>query len=324
MSLIAFGHKSHHPVETILTFERLREVWSDPAVRVWVDLEAPTSDDLKALDSVVDLDDTALEATLQEEQRPRVDEFGDHIFLLLYGVLTPDVDPGFSPRKLSAFCGKRFLITIHADRHRTIEALKNRFPANGEHLMSRGVDFVLYTIIDGMVENYSVAITKFDEQLDALEERSMTDVSEEVFVEAASFRRQLLELRRLAIAQQEVLGPLARGECDYVAANLGRRFSHVLDHLTKTVELTDTLRELLNGVRENYQSSLTRRTNEIIRTLTIFASIMLPLSLVAGIYGMNLQTWPTMEHTWGFWAVLGSMGAVAAALGIFFRTRRWI
>jgi magnesium transporter len=315
------------PDETLQSFstpEELRAVWTSPDVRIWIDIDQPTSASLHEIDSIVDVDDTSLEACLDDqEQRPRVDEFDDHIFLLLYGVLAPSEDPTFAPRRLAAFLGSRFLVTIHRDRHRTVDAMRARFHQNGRHLLSRGVDFLLYSIIDGVVDNYAVALSAFDERLQDLEERSFLSTHESVYKEATDIRRDLMELRRLAMSQQEALATLSRGECDYVAESLGRRFMHVSHHLVQVIELTDSLREVLMSIRENYQSGLTRRTNEIISTLTIFASILLPMSLVAGIYGMNLRAFPSTEHPWGFPAVLLIMGTLALGLGLFFKSRRW-
>lgn len=322
--LSGFVYRPDRSTQTFTSYESLAQAWRDPTARLWLDLEAPTPEELRALDGVIDLDDTSLDATFQEDQSPRVEEFGDHIFLLLYGVLTPDQDPAFSPRKLSAFLGARLLITIHQERHRTIDDMRRRMSASAEHLLGRGVDYLLYAILDGMVDNYSIAISKFDDQLDRLEDLSLTNPSKEVMSEAIDLRRNILELRRLAIAQREAIGPLVRGEFDFVAPTLGRRFNHISHHLTRAIELADNLREILHGIRENHHASLTHRTNEIMRTLTIFASFLLPMSLVAGIYGMNLATWPRLEDPWGFWGVLAIMGMVALGIGFFFRTRKWM
>lgn len=320
----AYATKQHGAVQRIQTFAELDEVWKDPHTRLWIDIEKPSAEILHELDDIVDVDDTSLEACLaNEEARPRVDEFPDHIFLLLYGVLSPEEDPDFAPRKLAAFCGRRYLVTIHDDRHRTIDNMHSRFLGNGHHLLSRGVDFLLYSIIDGMVDNYGIALADFDKQLEDLEEASLDRADDGVFLRATHLRRELLELRRLAFAQREALGALARGECDYVAASLGQRFTHVTHHLTKTIELSDSLREILNSVRENYQFAETRRTNEIVRALTVFASVLLPMSLIAGIYGMNLKTWPSLDHPEGFWWVLGGMATIATAMFLIFRSRRW-
>jgi magnesium transporter len=322
--MFAFVHLPRQPIRSIQSLDELEQAWKDPSATAWIDFASPTPEELRRLDAIVDVDDTALEACLSEEEhRPRVEEYPDHIFLLLYGVLSPAEDPTFAPRRLAAFCGKRFLVTIHTDSHRSINSLRQRLQSHGEHVLSRGVDFVLYSLMDGLVDNYGIALADFHDQLDELEEESLRSSDDAIFTRAIQLRRELLELRRLAMAQREAVGPLARGECDYVAKSLGRRFSHVSSHLTKTIELTDSLREILSSVRENYQFTLTRRTNEIMKTLTIFASIVLPLSLIASVYGMNLQTVPHINDPWGFWVVLASMGVAGLSLGFFFRSRKW-
>ncbi len=322
--MTAFVHTPRNPTRPIQTLDELEEAWKDPSATAWIDFDSPTEEELRRLDTILDVDDSALESCLSEEEhRPRVEEFPDHIFLLLYGVLAPAEDPTFAPRRLAAFCGKRFLVTIHTVSHRTINSLKQRFLSHGEHILGRGVDFVLYSLMDGLVDNYGVALADFHEQLDELEEQSLSSDDDRIFSRAIQLRRELLELRRLAIAQRDAIGPLARGECDYVAKTLGRRFSHISSHLMKTIELSDSLREILSSVRDNYQFTLTRRTNEIMKTLTIFASIVLPLSFIASVYGMNLQTRPHMDDPWGFWIVLAAMGVVGVSLGIFFRSRKW-
>jgi magnesium transporter len=320
----AFVLTPQEPTRSLTDLNELEQVWKDPGAIAWIDFDSPSAEELARLDTIVDVDDSALESCLSsEEHRPRVEEFTDHIFLLLYGVLSMAEDPTFAPRPLAVFCGKRFLVTIHRDSHRTINALRLRCQNNGEHILSRGVDFVLYSLVDGLVDNYGIALSDFHEQLDELEEESLNSGDDAVFSRAIQLRRELLELRRLAMAQREVIGPLARGECDYVAKTLGRRFSHISSHLTKTIELSDSLREILSSVRENYQFTLTRRTNEIMKTLTIFASIVLPLSFIASVYGMNLQTVPHIDDPWGFWVVLMGMGVVGLSLWIYFRGRNW-
>lgn len=313
------------PIQRLESLEGLETMIKEPQAQIWIDMERPTEEDLRKLDEIIDVDDTSLEACLlNEDLRPRVDEFADHIFLLLYGVLAPDVDPTFAPRQLAAFCGERYLFTIHRDKHRTIEDLKDRFESHGMHKISRGVDFLLYTIIDGMVDNYAVALDQFERRLDELEEESLESVSESVFSEAVRLRREVLELRRLALSQREAIAPLARGECDYIAPSLGRRFNHVSGHLTRVVELSDSLREVLVAVRENYQSAIASRTNEIMRTLTIVSTILLPMSLIAGIYGMNLPIWPSPDHPASFFWVIAIMGGIGLVMGLFFRSRRWM
>jgi magnesium transporter len=320
----AFVQSYSSPVQSVQNLDDLAQAWSDPRAIAWIDFESPSQEELRRLDEILNVDDSALESCLSaEDHRPRVEEFSDHIFLLLYGVLSVAEDPTFAPRRLAAFCGMRFLVTVHNDQHRTIMALRQRFSSHGEHILNRGVDYVLFSLIDGLVDNFGIALADFHEQLDDLEEQSLNSSNDAIFNRAIQLRRELLELRRLALAQREAIGPLVRGECDYVAKTLGRRFSHISNHLTKTIELSESLREILSSVRDNYQFTLTRRTNDIMKTLTIFASIILPLSFIASVYGMNLRTAPGQEDPLGFWWVIGVMGIVAVGLGLFFRSRRW-
>ena len=158
----AFSYVPQVPIRQIHSFDELDEVWRDPHVRIWIDIEGPTEEDLRRLDKIVDVDDTSLETSLStEEEHPRVDEFSDHIFLLLYGVLSAEENSTFSPRKLTTFCGKRYIITIQHERHQTIQKLRERFSTQGMHILSRGVDFLLYAVIDGIVDEYASALVDF-------------------------------------------------------------------------------------------------------------------------------------------------------------------
>ena len=178
---------------------------------------------------------------------------------------------------------------------------------------------------DAMVDNYQVAADRYEDQLEELEDRSLEpDVSDSILTELQPVRRQMLELRRLAASQRELITPIASGECDYISDNLEQRFSHVRDHLTKVVETIDAQRELLSGVRDNYESRLSQRMNQTVKTLTIFASVLLPLSLIAGIYGMNVPLWPHTDHPLFFWCLLGVMLLLALSMVRLFRRRKWL
>jgi magnesium transporter len=132
----------------------------------------------------------------------------------------------------------------------------------------------------------------------------------------------LLELRRVAASQREMMQPVARGDYDYITEALEHRFGQVRDHLEKVVGQIDTLRERIYGIRDNYHSALALRSNDIMKALTIFAAILLPCSVIAGVYGMNLPLWPPPEHPWSFWFVLGLMIVIPGALLYLFRRKK--
>ncbi|MBN2473471.1 MAG: magnesium transporter CorA family protein [Pirellulales bacterium] len=305
--------------------DELAAEWSDQQAVVWIDVEQPTEEEVRAVDAVIDLDDEAWDDCLRGRQRPRIDEYENYIFLLVYGLSEPEAATDPVARKLAAFCGNRFLITVHQEPFAAIEHLRGRCRLHASTLLQRGVDHLLYYVIDAIVDGYLRVSETYETVLEQLEERSQDlDSVDSVLGELSDLRRRLLELRRIAASQLQLLEPVSEGEYDYVSGELGRGFSHVRDHLLKVIEHVDSLREVANGVRDNYHAAIAMRTNAIMRTLTVFASVLLPLSLISGIYGMNLPVWPKPEHPASFWGVIGVMAAVAGGLLWYFRRKRWV
>lgn len=292
---------------------------------VWLDVESIDEPLLRQIGAAFDLDPEAIDDCISGEQRPRIDEFADHIFIVLYGMLSADHAESYDPLKLAAFCSSSFLITVHGRRLRSVSHLRTRFKKQAATIMAKGVDFVLLTLIDQMVDNYIAVTETLEDTVEELEDAVLRPaVDDEVLHRAANLRRDLLEIRRLAMSQRELLVPLAEDEYDVISSRFEQDFRHVRDHLITVTELVDSLRERLTSVRDSFHSSITVRTNEIMKVLTLFATTMMPLTLVTSIYGMNLAVWPGEDQSWGFWAVLGVMGGVAAALLVYFRRKGWI
>jgi magnesium transporter len=324
LTAFIYASSSAGTLEKLDTIEEIKAAWRQPEARVWIDLESPSEQELLALQDVFQLDGESLQDCLQGEQWPRIDEFEEHIFLVLYGLFGLKERGDVSPHKLAVFCGARFLVTVHRQPLLTVRQVKARCGRHPEHVLGRGVDFVLCSIIDLMVDNYLRVADRYEQRLDELEDTSFrTDVGTTLLTELADLRRDLLELRRLAGAQRDLLRPLIHGEYDFVSSSLSQQFHHVHDHLSQVIDTVNSLRELLAGVYQNYHSALTNRTNETMKVLTIYAGILLPLTLIAGIYGMNLPL-PWADKPWSFWLVMAIMIGITLVLYLHFRRRKWI
>jgi magnesium transporter len=322
--LTAFVYSAAGTLEKADSIAAIEAAWRQPEVRVWVDIESVDEQELLALQELFHLDCESLQDCLQGEQWPRVDDFEDHIFLVLYGLFGLKERGEVDPHKLAVFCGARFLITVHRQPLLTVRQVKARCGRHPEHVIGRGIDFVLCSIIDLMVDNYLRVADRYQERLDQLEDESFKpDVDASLLSELAELRRDLLELRRLAGSQRDLLRPLIHGEYDFVSGSLSQQFHHVQDHLSQVLETVNSLRELLGGVYQNYHSALTNRTNETMKVLTIYAGILLPLSVIAGIYGMNIPI-PAADKPWSFWLVMGIMAVITLVLYYHFRRRKWI
>lgn len=322
---IGFARHADGTTETLESIDALRAAWAREGSIVWADFESPTEADLREFGSVIDVDKESLEDCLTGEQRPRIDEFDGYIFIVLYGLIGLEEPDEFDPLKLSIFFAPRFIITVHREPLRTLRTLTAKARRDPAPVLADDTDGVLYTIIDSMADKYIVVAERYESRLEALEEASLDpDVNESILHDSAGLRGELLSLRTLAVSQRELLAPIAGGEHDHVSETLERRFRHVQDHFSQVVELIDRLREQLHGVRENYHTAVANRTNTIMKTLTIFATILLPLTFIAGIYGMNLPLWPPPEDPTSFWIVVGCMAAIAVVMLAFFRRKHWL
>lgn len=291
---------------------------------VWLDFEAPSAEDLHGVRDLLGFDASAIADCLSGEQRPRIDEFEDHLVWVVYGLFGSEGDDLVGPRKLVAFCGERFLVTVHRDSLRAIDDMLGRCEANPAHFLGRGADHILYLIIDRVVDRYVQVAERYEESLEELEESSRgPDAGQSTLDRASALRHDILGLRRLAFSQRELLAPVADGEYDYLSVGLERRFGHIVDHLAHVVELADAMLEHLRAVHQNYAAVVAERTNTVMRRLTVIATILLPLTLVAGIYGMNLPVWPSGDQPASFWVVIGFMAALALGLLLVFRRKRW-
>ena len=319
-----FVIRSDDSSECVESLEGIRRVLESPYRSIWIDLESPDEETLGQIGALFDLDPEAIEDCLHGEQHPRVDEFENHIFVVLYGVVANGETLSFSPRKLAAFCNGTILITVHREPVRTVQIVRARCKRQPAHVLGRGTGHVLFTLIDGVVDNFALVGENFDERLDSLEVESLDPLVEETILSGVTeLRRDVLQLRRIAVSQRELLLPFAQGEFEFFGEKYENRFAHVRDHLTQCVDMVENLRELLNGVRDNYHAALSNRSNEVMKTLTIFASLFMPMSLLAGIYGMNTVLWPDVSRPSSFWYIVGSMGIVVVAMILFFRSRKW-
>lgn len=323
--LTIFAYLNGGPKQKIQTIDELAQIWTNEKVRVWIDVEQPTEEELKRIDQIVNVDDESLDDCLHGEQHPRLDVFDDHLFLVLYGARGIEEEDRFLPHKLSIFCGKRFLITVHKHPLRSISFFKEKCGRFPKASLGKGVDFLLYSIIDMMVDNYEQVTNSYEDRLEDLEDVSLrADVNSTLLEKVSDVRRDLSHLRRMVTSQRELLLPLAKGEHDFVSAKLGQRFQHVRDHLTRALSRIELLRELLHSIRDNYHSTLSNRMNAIMKHLTLFATFMLPLSFLAGVYGMNVRFWPPPDRQVSFWIVIALMAAVSLTLLIYFRRKKWI
>ena len=291
---------------------------------LWLDVEGENEAVLQRIGELFCLNPGAVDDAGDNNQRPRIDDYGSFLFILMYASLAPEDPPTFAPRQLAIFLGRRFLITLHAEPIRAITTACDRLVRMPERAMGRGLDYHLFHIIDYMVDNFVVCAESFEEILDELDEASMlADVKSGILSELTDVQRRLIRMRRMASAQRELAAQIAGGEYEFISPEVDRRFEHIYQHLTHAFELIEGMRETIHAIRDNYYAILAERTNIMMRTLTMFSTFIMPLTLITGFYGMNVELWPTGTSPYAFPLIAVVMLLSGACMLLYFRRRNW-
>jgi magnesium transporter len=317
--------KGKPKIEDGFTAENLPELLKDQAAVIWVDMESPTEADERVLLDVFHFHPLTVEDCRENRHYPKVEEFQGYIYFIVHGV-TADTSPErFNTIELDGFLGPNYVITYHHEMFRSINNVKQLLRTTPV-ACQRGPAFLLHQILDQVVDFYSPVLDDFDERIDQLEDDIFTlnRPNNQILSEVMDLKRSVLRLRRISGKQMDILHRMSRGEFSLITEEMRPFYRDVYDHLVRVVDLAESYRDLISGSLEAYLSVVSNRLNEIMKVLTIFSAIMLPLTFIAGIYGMNFDNMPELHSRYGYYAVWGFMIAVAIAMLLFFRRRGWI
>ncbi|HXD34661.1 MAG TPA: magnesium/cobalt transporter CorA [Pyrinomonadaceae bacterium] len=312
-------------VEKGHTVDELPELLKNEKDVIWVDMEEPTAEDEKILLDVFHFHPLTIEDCHENRHYPKIEEFPGYLYLILHGVRADTSPDHFNTIELDAFLGSNYVITYHHEFFRSIANVK-QLVQTSPVACKRGAAFLLHQILDQIVDYYSPVLDDFDERIDQLEDDIFTlrSPSNVILAEIMDLKRGVLRLRRISAKQMDVLYRLSRGEYTLVDQQMLPFFRDVHDHLVRVTDLAENYRDLISGALEAYLSVVSNRLNEIMKVLTIFSAVMLPLTFIAGVYGMNFENMPELHSRYGYYAVWGIMIVVAVGMLSFFWKRGWI
>lgn len=303
----------------------LASAWPGLAGRsIWVDVEDPTDAEARALADVCGFHHLTVEDALTPVQPPKVEEFEGYLFLLFRGLRPTDEGFELESYKLAVYLGPSFLVTVH---RRPVAACRevSRLVLERDLPMESQMDRVLHALVDRMMDEILPILDRFEERLEELEEAVFSrSPHREVLQELLGMKRQLLTIRRLVAPQREMLGRLARRDLPFIEERTSHYFRDVYDHVARMEETTMVLTDLASGALEAQLSVASNRLNEIVKVLTIFSAIWMPLTFLAGVYGMNFEYLPELKIRWFYPALWGLWIAITAGMLAVFRWRRWI
>ena len=289
----------------------------------WIDLEAPTDSESEILTTVFNFHPLAIEDCIAESHLPKLDDYGNYLFLVVHGARQGELPGTFNTVEINCFVGKRFLVTVRREHSKSLDQTKERCFRNPQKF-SRGIDFLLYEIMDGLIDNYFPVLDDFDEVIDKLEYETLHHPTRTTLDRIFNLKRGMTAVRRTTGPQREIFNRLSRDPFTVISRRAAPYFRNVYDNLFRISDLIETYKDLSSGLMEAYLIIASNRLNEIIKVLTLFATIMLPLTVITGIYGMNFDSMPELKWQHGYFIILGVMAAVSFGLLLYFRKRKWI
>ncbi len=287
---------------------------------LWVDVRGPEEADVRLLLEVFRFHPLAVEDTRNQRQRPKLEDYGDHVFLILNPVRSGPEGPEF--RELDVFVGANYVVTVHPEDEPAVDEADRRLGGHAPPAPGR----VVHALVDTVVDGYFPLLDAFGETLDGLEDAVLRAPTPEVLADLFRLKRALLEARRVVGPQRDVLHALLRGDLPHLSAEeLRYPWRDVYDHLLRVTDMLDTYRDLLTGTLDVYLSSVSNRLNQVVNRLTAFTVAIGVLAVVTGFYGMNFErTWPPFGAPWGVPFALALMAGAVGVLLWAFRRAGWL
>lgn len=286
---------------------------------LWVDVLDPDKTTLDALAAEFDLHPLAVEDALHTPQRQKIDTYDGTAFIV-WLVVRQGSEQSIESGEMDVFIGKGFLITAH---YESIPAI-DEVAATCEDVLCKGSDWTLHAILDRVVDDVFPIIDYVSDTLDTLEDELLRRPDTEQLHRLYTVKRRLVDLYRAVSGQRDIMRSMSRHQ-EYVSQDAYLYFQDIGDHLARVSDSVDTYRDVASSAMDIYLSSVNNRMNEIMKQLTVVATIFMPLTLISGIYGMNVirGMWPPVEARWSFAAVIASMLVLTLGMLWFFKRRKW-
>jgi magnesium transporter len=295
---------------------------ANPANVIWVDVSEPTEADYALLAEEFSFHELAIEDCRHAHQRPKVEEYEGYYFLVLYEAELTDESQLFL-REINIFLGKNYLVTVHSQPIRAM-ARGERLWRGWTDLAERGSGLVAYLLIDAIVDDYLPLLDRLSDRMDDLEDALFGEFQPGVIEEIFGIKKQLLYLRRAVAPLRDVFNLLLRREQAIFSRETLVYFQDVYDHLIRVADTIDTLRDLLGSTMDVYLSISGNRMNMVMKRLTSISTILMSVTLIASIYGMNFQYMPELAMKYGYVGALSAMLAVGVLIYFFFRWIKWL
>jgi magnesium transporter len=266
-----------------------------------------------------------LEDILNTDQRPKMEVHGDYIYIVLKMLLGGDTNSLIKAEQVSLILGSNFVISLQEGREGDVfNPVRERIRSGKGLIRKMGADYLAYSLLDTIIDNYFLILEKLGEKVELIEEELVTHPTTKTLQEIQKFKNEMIFVRRAVWPLREVISGLGRKESPLIKESTEIYLRDVYDHTVQVMDTIEIYREMLSGMLDIYLSSVSNRLNSVMKVLTIIATIFMPLTFIAGIYGMNFKYMPELEWRWGYPAIWLFVVIIGISMLIYFRKKKWL
>jgi len=278
--------------------------------------------DLKYLGQCFQLHPLVLEDIVHTDQRPKLEEFGSYLFFIVKMLQLDGME--VNSEQVSIILGDHFVISLHEHEEDIFEPVRQRLQGGTGRIRAAGADYLAYALLDLIVDHYFAILESLGEGIEDIEAELLTRPTSDTLTQIHRLKRDTIMMRRAVWPLREVVSRLERSDSPFIQDHTLLYLKDAYDHVTMVIDSIETYRDILAGMLDIYLSGVSNRLNEVMMLLTIMATIFIPLTFIAGVYGMNFRYMPELEWRWGYFAVLFGMAVLAVGMLLYFWRKGWI
>ena len=264
------------------------------------------------------------EDIVNTEQRPKIEDFGPYIYVVLRMFIYDEESDEIKSEQVSLILGSNYVISFQERPGDIFDPIRDRIRNQKGRIRKMSADYLVYSLIDTIVDHYFIILEKLGERIEELESELVPDPKPEILQELYKLKREMIYLRKLIWPLREVINALGKKESPLLQESSTIYFRDVYDHTIQVIDTVEIYRDMLSGMHDTYLSSVSYRMNEVMKVLTIIATIFIPLTFIAGIYGMNFEFMPELKWRWAYFVVWGIIVVMALLMVFYFKRKKWL
>jgi magnesium transporter len=316
--------EAHFQEKEIKTIEEC-VVFKDKPTVTWINIDGLHQVEvLEKLGDCYGIHPLVLEDILNTDQRPKMEDYGEYAYIVLKMLDYDDKSNEIITEQISLILGPNFIFSFQEKEGDLFNPVRERIRNGKGRIRRMGADYLAYALIDSIVDNYFIILEKLGEKIEFLEEKLVYQPTPETLHAIHHLKREMIFLRKAVWPLREVINGLERGESSLIKQSTGIYLRDVYDHTIQAIDTIETYRDMLSGILDIYLSSVSNRLNAVMKVLTIIATIFMPLTFLAGIYGMNFKYMPELEWRWGYPVVWSIMIGIGVFMLVYFGKKKWL